>query len=289
MGDAAGAAQHLAQLNGFVEGLVVPEHVGDGDGIVVCAGGRVYSLNALTSILLLRHLGSKLPVEWWHYDGELSVPQMKRMGGLGITFRLCGGESRTFRKSRGGYQLKAHALLHSSFKRVLLLDADCFVDRPPEFMFDHRMFCRSGSVLWKDYGSWEPDSPFWRIIGEEPRTISQIESGQMLFDRSKTWEALAVADYLNRNHEFYYHHMFGDKDTFLVGLLKTGCPVTMSQYRPLIGDGMFRHRWFDSTFVFYHLIGQKLRRNDKRPLSHRFRHGPRCLQLCAEACEILGM
>eukprot|EP00959_Pyramimonas_sp_CCMP1952_P472742 9500560-Pyramimonas_sp.AAC.1 len=50
-----------------------------------------------------------------------------------------------------GYALKVFALLFSSFREVLLLDADNNAARDPAFLFTDATYLREGGLFWHDY------------------------------------------------------------------------------------------------------------------------------------------
>src|SRR5579871_737429 len=100
-----------------------------GRGIVMVAGGRFLRISLL-SLRMLRRSGTKLPVELWmgkkdEYDANFCAEAEK----LDVRCRLLNdyvGEA--IQK----YQLKAFAMLLSSFSEVLFLDADNFPVVPIE-------------------------------------------------------------------------------------------------------------------------------------------------------------
>src|SRR4029079_599122 len=118
---------------------------------------------------MLRHVGCQLPVEFWYQGSEEMDERM-----LGLIRQLnveCVDASALAssypRRVAGGWELKSYALLHSSFKEVLLLDADNVPIRDPAFLFEEPAYKATGSIFWPDYGCLEPDRAIWSICALE--------------------------------------------------------------------------------------------------------------------------
>ena len=88
-----------------------------------------------------------------------------------------------------GWELKAFSLLHTRFAEVLLLDADNVPVLDPAFLFDDPVFREKGAVFWPDFGRLGPERAIWRITGIPYRDEPEFESGQILVDRTRCWEA----------------------------------------------------------------------------------------------------
>lgn len=67
------AREFLAQLPAF------PTERFSGRGIVICAGGHCHFTNAWVCLRMLRHLGCALPVQLWHFEGEVDRLDFHRM------------------------------------------------------------------------------------------------------------------------------------------------------------------------------------------------------------------
>ena len=89
-----------------------------------------------------------------------------------------------------GWQLKVYALMASAFDQVLLLDADIVPTQDPACVFEWSKFKQTGAVLWPDLVDLVAESEIWPACGLAPRTVSSIESGQILIDKTKCWSAL---------------------------------------------------------------------------------------------------
>jgi hypothetical protein len=226
-----------------------------GRGIVICGGGLTYFPPAWVCIRLLRHLGCTLPIELWQTtSSELTDEWRALVEAQGVRC-VDAGEVRLRHPARtlGGWQLKPYSLLHCPFEQALLLDADNVPVRDPTFLFDSPPFRRTGAVFWPDMSSFPPDDPVWRICGVPYRDEPQFESGQVLVDKRLCWRALHLTTHLNDHSDFYYGHMYGDKDTFhmawrmldqeyaMVPRAPRWLPHTMCQH-DFEGELLFQHR-----------------------------------------------
>lgn len=235
-------------------------------GIVTCAGGERYFLNAYILCSMLKEHGSELPVEW-HYMGDEMPPEwidaVNELGG--VTLVDHGGDAADKAKGRGGWQLKSEAVLASSFDEIIFLDADCFPLRAPAYLFDHEFYrSSSGCVLWPDPYCWSQKrlAELKELYGVD-LPVRQVESGQMMFDKRKCLPGIRQVVALNRDHEKVYRTVYGDKDTFLIGMLQTGIrPAVVPHYLRHLPYGMM-HKDFDGREMFCHLAGGKFAKHGR--------------------------
>lgn len=219
----------------FVQALRVrsyhPPYQPGSRGVVTTAGGPYLPI-ALVSIRMLREAGSMLPVEVFlasreEYDAFICDEVLPGLNARCLLLQDIFEYDRSSRGSRSDlkhYQFKIMSILFSSFEQVLFLDSDCFPLDNPDFLFDHRPFTETGLVLWPDF--WYPsESPSFFSIAAVPmpalRARAAIESGEMLFDKSRHESSLLLAAYYNfYGPEFYYPLQSqgapgeGDKETF---------------------------------------------------------------------------
>ena len=113
-----------------------------GRGIVTCAGGPCYNICAWVLINMLRKLGCELPIEVWYLgEEERDEHWIEMVKPLGVTMRDGGKVQRQHENPRhGGWALKSHAILNSSFREVLFLDADNVPVVDPTYLFDAPVF-----------------------------------------------------------------------------------------------------------------------------------------------------
>ncbi|QSZ36044.1 hypothetical protein DSL72_007168 [Monilinia vaccinii-corymbosi] len=203
-------------------------------GIVTSAGGD-YFPPLLVSLRFLRRTGSTLPVEVFlaspdEYESlmcETILPSLNAK--CLIISDITGRHDLPFSFSR--YQLKAFAILFSSFESVLFLDADNFPAYSPDELFTSEPFTSKHLVLWPDYWIPTPSETLSTIIGLKGSILNErptIEAGQILVNKKHQTEALLLAAYYNAYGDYYYHLMTqggageGDKETFSVAALVLG-------------------------------------------------------------------
>lgn len=121
-------------------------------GIVLTAGRRTYFTAAYVTLRVLReHLGTQLPIEVF-YAGAAELPEeaVRYLETAWPNVRvvdmttLPGLEDVNLK----GYQIKAAALYHSSFREVLWLDSDNMPLRDPADLFDTVLYKQHGALLW---------------------------------------------------------------------------------------------------------------------------------------------
>ena len=152
----------------------------------------------------------------------------------------------------GGWALKPFAIMHSRFAEVLLLDADNFPLVDPAYLFETPPYLEHGAVFWSDYGRLKPIDKIWDLTGVPYRDEPSFESGQMLIDKRRCWEPLAVAMWMNQTSEFWYRYLFGDKDTFHIAWRKLNRSYAMpSQGLSHLQYGMGHHD-FEGRRIFQH-------------------------------------
>jgi hypothetical protein len=204
----------------------IPEYPGgyEGRGIVICGGGARYLPGAWVTINMLRRLGCRLPIQLWHLGKkEMDSRMQALLAPLGVE---CVDAFEVRKKIPvrilKGWELKAYAILHSSFSEVLLLDADNVPVENPEFLFDTPQFQTRGAIFWPDYeDARNPKArPVWRSCGLRPPAEQEFESGQMMVSKPRCWRALCLSLWFNENSDFYYQYVHGDKETFHLAFRK---------------------------------------------------------------------
>ncbi len=236
---------------------VMPPYPGgfSGRGITICGGGVKYFTGAWVCINMLRKLGCTLPIQIWYLgEHEMSDEMKQLVAPLGVEC-IDGREVRKQHPVRtlNGWELKPYAILHSPFREVLALDADNVPVKNPEFLFDSAPYLETGAVFWPDYGRLAPERKIWRLCGVEYRDEPEHETGQILVDKGKCWDALCLAMFYNEHSDFFYRFILGDKDSFHMSFRKLGRPYAMPPYpiHGIMGRVMCQHD-FDGERLFQH-------------------------------------
>jgi hypothetical protein len=163
-----------------------------------------------------------------------------------------------------GWELKSYALLHSPYREVLLLDADNVPVINPEFLFTTPEFRATGAIFWPDFmrGADKKNLAIWRSFGLHIPDELEFESGQIVLDKKRCWKALCLSRWINDNSDFFYRHLYGDKETFHLAFrkLKTAysliekpidlLPGVMCQH-DFLGRRIFQHRNMEKWDLFF--------------------------------------
>lgn len=236
-----------------------------GRGIVICAGGPRYLTCAWVCVNMLRHLGSTLPIQIWHLGPrELDRSMANLLRPLGVECVDAALVRRRFpARILKGWELKAYSILHSPFREVLFLDADNVPVVNPEFLFETSQFRQSGAIFWPDLERLHgvKQRTVWRSCGLSMPSEQEFETGQIVVDKARCWEALCLTMWFNENSDFYYQYVHGDKETFHLAFRKVRksyslvpTPVfrldsTMCQH-DFEGRRIFQHRNMDKWDIF---------------------------------------
>lgn len=181
----------------------------------MCGGGR-YWPSAWVAIKRLRASGCTLPVQLWYLGaGEMSSRDLSLAATLGVTC-VDAHQVRQRRPARilNGWELKPYAVINSTFAEVLSLDADNVVVRDPTDLFQSPSYRREGALFWPDRGCLAKEREIWSVCRVPYRREPEFDSGQMVIDKNRCWRPLQLAMHYNEYSDFYYKHMFGDKDTY---------------------------------------------------------------------------
>lgn len=259
------ADHFLKNLRGY------PEQTYSGRGIVIAGGSIKYFTCAWICINMLRHNGCQLPIQVWYLGREEMDDRMEALlAPLGVEC-IDASKVRERHPARilNGWEAKPYSILYSPWKEVLLLDADNVPLIDPESLFHTPEFEETGAVFWPDYGRLGPDREIWKTCGLEYRDEPEFESGQILIDKEKCWEALNLTMWINEHSDFYYSQIHGDKETYhmawhMVEKAYSMVPTPIHTLR----DTMCQHN-FQGKRIFQHrnlakwkIFGENPRIND---------------------------
>lgn len=232
----------LEQIRHSLEQLGEPPEF-HGRGIVTSAGSEKYNQCAYVLFKLLRHVGCELPIECWYLgEAERDERFQELCEPLGVTFVDAidrgfttldvpgiafehdgNGIWNTYKgNSLNGYAMSAFAILNSSFREVLWLDPDNSPVRDPTFLFESAGYLQHGAIFWPDVRERRLMPKSWEVVGLTPIDEREIESGQLIVDKSRCWQAINAAWLLNERREYWYRFMWGDKETYHLGWRMVG-------------------------------------------------------------------
>jgi hypothetical protein len=256
-------------------------------GIVVCAGGHGLFTNAWVCLRMLRHFDCRLPVQFWYLGEQEMDGTMRRLvanhGAECVDAREVAQEHPV--RTLNGFELKPFAIIQSPFREVMLLDADNVPIRDPTYLFLTVEFQQHGAIFWPDFHRLEPFRGIWEACQVEYRDEPEFESGQIVVDKARCWEALNVTMHYNEHSDFYYRHIHGDKDTFHLAFLRTGKSFAMPSRGIDALDATMCQHDFDGNRVFQHRNMDKWMLDGTNRKIDDFLHEDLCREYLAELRE----
>jgi hypothetical protein len=250
-----------------------------GRGVVICAGGSRLLTCAWVNVCMLRQvLRCNLPIQLWHLGpGELGPFEAALFGELGVD-TIDAHEVRRAHPMRtlGGWELKPYALINSSFREVVLLDADNVPVVDPGSFLDSAPFRETGAVFWPDFDRLRDDNPVWELCRVDYRAEPAFESGQMVIDKARCWDALQVTLHMNAYSDTFYRHIHGDKETFYLAWRRVDLPYAMPSHRPSLTPVGLCQYDFDGHVAFQHRNIVKWSLHGDNPRSTGFLYEDEC-------------
>jgi len=175
-------------------------------GVVMSAGGGLQFANAYIAISALRNTGCHLPVELFHAgQAELSSEAISLLHSLADVhvvdmLRMPGMDSMD---PLSGWQIKAFAILHSSFAEVIWMDSDNYPLHDVQDLFYEPSYLEHGCLFWQDFSvdpHWLQASWFHQYGVEMSVGEREFEAGQLVIDKERCWKALQVVVYMNEKY-----------------------------------------------------------------------------------------
>jgi hypothetical protein len=261
-----------------------PSHRFRGQGIVICAGGpRLFTCVWVLVRILRDVVRSTLPIQVWHRGApEMDTLMRSLLEQRGAEIVDACGIDPQHAPPRG-WALKPFAILHSPFQEVVFLDADNIPLVDPATLFDLPPYRETGAVFWPDLNPIPAESPIWEICRVPYRNEPSFESGQIVLDKACCWKPLRLTMHLNDRTDFYYRHLYGDKDTFHMAWRFFDQPFSMTPYPPRLipddrSDPLFylsfvlEQRDFRGRTIFQHRNTPKFILLGRNPRYPGFRH-----------------
>ncbi|KAK6527895.1 hypothetical protein TWF281_009160 [Arthrobotrys megalospora] len=212
-----------------------------GRGIVLSAGDAQAPF-LLTSIPSFRKLGCKLPIEIMYLgDSDLSEDYRAELEQFeGVVTRDISAMVSDDGWRLAGWAAKPFAMLLSSFREVMFIDADSLFFKNPEILFEDEEYKKHGALFFKDRIIMPENKKRWlqQII---PKPISknvrqtrlwtgesghQQESGVVVVDKWQHFVAMMMVTRMNgpdrdgnesKGIVGVYDLVYGDKETFWMG------------------------------------------------------------------------
>ncbi|KAI8628484.1 glycosyltransferase family 71 protein [Xylariaceae sp. FL1651] len=215
-----------------------------GRGIVLTAGDN-QARYLLTTIYTFRKLGCDLPIEVMYLgDSDLGEDHRLELEDLpGVTTRDISQMVDDAGWSLAGWAAKPYAILLSSFREVIFIDADSLFFQNPATLFDDPDYVETGALFFRDRMIMPESKRRW-LQQVLPRPIPKIvkesrwwtgqsghqqESGVVVVDKWKHFVAMLLVCRFNGSDRDtrdgktgVYEMMYGDKETFWIGFLLAG-------------------------------------------------------------------
>lgn len=207
-----------------------------GKGIVIAANGNRYKYvtGVYMNLYVIRKMfGCDLPVEIFYVgSGEKFNKKIeKKLRALGnINIIDLSTKLNTNLKSKDliGYRTKPLAVMASSFREIILMDADSLVFVNPEILLEEYNYLNNGMLLFKDYVNCLKyvNPTFLNNIGLDKNEFCkkthgyEIDSSCIIVDKQRAWDAICTICIINVKSSSYYgtiNNVLGDKDTWLIG------------------------------------------------------------------------
>ncbi|KAI2633291.1 glycosyltransferase family 71 protein [Xylaria nigripes] len=215
-----------------------------GRGIVLTAGDDQAQF-LLTTIYALRKVGCELPIEIM-YLGDDDLDEDHRIE-LEASLALPGVTTRDVAQMvddegwrLAGWAIKSYAILLSSFREVIFIDADSFFFRDPAKLFEEPSYVETGALFFRDRTIMPESKRRW-LLKVLPRPIPKLakestwwkgtsghhqESGVVVMDKWRHFVSMLLICRLNGSDRDgrdgkvgVYEMMHGDKETFWIGFL----------------------------------------------------------------------
>lgn len=102
------------------------------------------------------------------------------------------------------------------------------------------------------------DHPMWEITERPCEDEWEQESGQLLIDKQRGWRALLISLFFQRDHDFYFKIILGDKDTFRFGWKLAGTAYHMIKQPVAIGGRVRQGRFCGHSMIQFDPSGEAL-------------------------------
>ncbi|KAI8593872.1 mannosyltransferase putative-domain-containing protein [Geranomyces variabilis] len=212
-----------------------------GSGIVMTTG-NFHADHAVLAIRNIRKLGCVLPVQLFYLDEQdLSTDHRATLAALAdvqiisiTTLVDVHASARGKRSARLGWEMKPFAILASTFRHAIFIDADVVFLQNPERMLDYAIYKGAGTVLFRDrtlYPGGKPTEAFFVEVmdGLEPSamyregrvgrklSVHEGESGVVVVDKVRNFHALLMTTLMNAPGPYkddMYGVIHGDKESY---------------------------------------------------------------------------
>lgn len=197
----------------FTDHMALHSHFKQGGRGIVLTAGDKQAPYLLTSIPIFRKLGCNLPIEVMYLgDSDLSEDYRSDLEAIdGVITRDIAQMVNDEGWKLAGWAAKPFAILYSSFRETIFIDADSLFFVNPEILFDDPMYKKTGALFFRDRLIMPENKKRWlqQIL---PKPISrqvkqsrlwlgdsghQQESGVIVVDKYRHFIALMLVTRMN--------------------------------------------------------------------------------------------
>ncbi len=263
--------------------------------IVITGGGLRYFASAWIAIGVLRALAPRIPVQLWMLSDEYDRRMVRWLSRMNVELHVVGlsaprSNAALLPGTRSEWVLKPQAILSTNAREIIFLDADNCALVNPMFLLYTRPYLTTGAIFWPDYRRTGPERSIWKVMGIPYRDEPEFETGQMVINKERCGEALEFALWMNQRADFFYQHIWGDKDTFRFAWHKFGLPYAMIPHsiQPLTipgappGHGVMCQHDFEGNRIFQHRNMAKWDLLGENPRIPGFLYEQECREYLAE-------
>ena len=278
---------YLNKINEFRKRIPIYKNNFNQKGVIICAGDLLFT-SAIVCVENIIKINPSINIEWYYCDKELFDFQKKYITEKYSNINLINclnkipnwfPETITIKQIKG-YMIKSFALIVTSFSEVILLDADNIPLINVEELFNNPDYLKYGNIFWPDikYSSDESIKkmlPFGNKVYELlniPAPEQLTDSGQILININKCWDAICLSYYLNYNIDPYYRLFSGDKDLYYIAFKLTLTEYNQTKYNiiPCTNEGndysyinsIIQRNPVDGSYAFIHRIFSKITRDN---------------------------
>lgn len=230
----------------------------EGEGIIVVGGGK-YLQWALNNVKNCRRFDSETAIEVWCLNRK-EIPDTSVFEALNT--KVVNAEDvlpRNPMRKFGGWHLKMYAVLHSRFRRVLLLDADCFATRTGLRLLQSGALAEKGAIFCSDVKTCHRSNIPYVAAGIKPPSYlfppqQEWETGAFVLDKAKCHPAIRMAVWTSEHSDAWWKLGHGDKLDAELAFRGLSIPHILCESRWL--DWGIAHT-LNGEWLFAHMLGVK--------------------------------
>jgi len=277
----------LNKINEFRTKIPKFKNNRDQKGIIICANDT-YFASVIVCIDNIYKYNTNIKIEWYYCGNELFdfqkkyvIDKYKNVNLINCLDIIPSWFPETItQKQIKGFMIKPFSLMITNFSEALLLDADNIPLIDVENLFNNPDYIKYHNIFWPDI-NYQSDECKKRMLplGKDVYKSFNIDvpqkltdSGQILININKCWDAICVSYFINYNYEIFYKLFFGDKDIYYVAFQLTKKFYNLNKYSiiPCTNEGnnytfvnsIIQRNPLDGSNAFIHRMFSKINNNN---------------------------